>query len=1456
MAINWDEIRKKANERGKSAERQVKAIQRPATLPRATEPTPPRRTLPTPQLTRNATGQTSITPERQAKNTQTFLNELKGKQGIVASAAAGVGAGLTGGGRQYMAPETRQEIESKPALNRAFTGGQIAGSIPGFAAPYAAAAKPITAAVSKLPAIAKMSPIAQKIAGSVATDLAVGLPLNVNYALNAEGLRGKDAVKSIAVNTGIDLVTGGILEAVPVLLKSGKRVASKADFDTLPPIEQAEVKSELERLAYESNVRKGKITPQGATLYGNAPQPIAGELPAPANQIQPELTKVYHGTKSDINDIGELIPGRRLTENGKTLPRAEGTIGNKSTGTNKIYVTDNPQVAMSYGKVLEGYLPGKVLDVRSITNDFDEIRPEYAELFSDYMTSPYFNEYPMGRNVFRNSYLQGRVENFIVDGSPEINEYLKSKGFSAVSIPYIDDVQGPSHEIILLGGNSLKSKQQLAYDAAKGQREVPRTITPNELSGATKTQPQTLPRAIDLPVQPRIPESGITEQAFAKNGDLPKFKDLGADTFKGNKSIDDLVNEFGAIPKGEQPRAREIDIPRKTDSGEVQQYARTLQESAIVDDTLFNDINEAVLEGSLTKSRKANRVAVDDANSTLESGIDEAMMKFRSVLAADKQATSYDIALGNRVLQELQNQGRYSDAVDVAIDLSQILSETGRTLQAARIAKRLSPEGRLMMVTRTADKVSRKTRTKVKLSDETVRLIGEAKTEKEIVEANQKAAEEIWNQVPANWIDKINSWRYMAMLFNPKTHARNIIGNTIFVPVREFKNLLGAGLERVLIRNGERTKAVLNPVKDKEIIKFADNDFDNVKLILKNEGKIDDNIRPLDAKVFNTRILEGIRKFNLGALDAEDTWFMRAAYDSSLAQYMKANKLTPDKMVGASLESARKYAMDEALKATYRDFNSLANLISRGKAAAASGKYGPLGRVGGVVLEGAIPFSKTPLNIIKRGLGYSPANLVRGIVNLGRVKSGKVTATEAIDQLASGLSGTALMGLGTWLGYNNIVNGKEGDFKDKLYNYNQMLGSQNYSLNIDGKSYTLDWAAPLSMPFFVGVELSKAVKDNNADLASVLDAMTQISDPMINLSMLKGINDIVKTNMSEGSEGVGKIGLNVTTGYLGQYVPTLGGQIARTVDDTRRSTISTAGTMLEREVDKFGKKQLAKLPMASKQLEPYIDLWGREQKNGTAIENFLSPGYFKQENITPVDRELLSLIGKLDKETAQKIVPASTAYEYDLTSNSVSYRMTEKESTAYQKTRGQESYKGLNKLFSSVDYRRMNNEEKAKAIQDVYTAAGQKAKYEYFDNKGLPVTLALSTEYQAKYDNIKNFVSDKQFYAAVQSIKGKSKDIEKAYAIEARLPKASDKLYSSLGISAETVSRARDLKQNRITAAQYQTALTVANTNGNANVSKAEAMAYLDSTNLDVQQKYVLMKALVPSLKDKNNPYW
>lgn len=432
-----------------------------------------------------------------------------------------------------------QTIDTSAAEQQtAYKIGEGLGIASQFAIPYAGASGAIGKGVTKLlPNAGKVAPILK----SVATDLAVGLPLNVNYALNKQGLRGNEAAKSIAANTAIDLVTGGVIEAIGgIILRNGKKIASKADFEALTPQEQQEVRlmltgpiNEPQKLLTEGQNWGEPIRPDFYVNRSGVASPdasnvnVSGLLPAPSKEIKPDLMKVYHGTKSDINDIGQLIPGRQITDGGKTIPRVDGTIGNKSVGTNKIYVTDNPQVAMSYGKVLEGYLPGKVLDINKIANDYGEINPEYEELFSDYSTSPLLDA--RDRAVFRNAYLTGRVENFIVDMGHNINEYLKSKGFSAVSIPYIDDVQGPSHEIILLGGNNLKSAQQLAYDAAKGQKEAPFTVTPGEVRGGqfgSVLQPAPIPRVVPKaqPI-PQAPIQNVTTKTLKRNDvtlpDLP-----------------------------------------------------------------------------------------------------------------------------------------------------------------------------------------------------------------------------------------------------------------------------------------------------------------------------------------------------------------------------------------------------------------------------------------------------------------------------------------------------------------------------------------------------------------------------------------------------------------------------------------------------------------------------------------------------------------------------------------------------------------------------------------------------------------------------------------------------------------------------------------------------------------------------------------------------------------------
>ena len=59
-------------------------------------------------------------------------------------------------------------------------------------------------------------------------------------------------------------------------------------------------------------------------------------------------------------------------------------------------------------------------------------------------------------------------------------------------------------------------------------------------------------------------------------------------------------------------------------------------------------------------------------------------------------------------------------------------------------------------------------------------------------EVAQKLTEEIAKQIPAKWNDKLNTWRYFAMLGNPRTHIRNMAGNMVFMTAIFAKNLISA----------------------------------------------------------------------------------------------------------------------------------------------------------------------------------------------------------------------------------------------------------------------------------------------------------------------------------------------------------------------------------------------------------------------------------------------------------------------------------------------------------------------------------------------------------------------------------------------------------------------------------------------------------------------------------------
>lgn len=1246
----------------------------------------------------------------------------------------------------------------------AYTAGQIAGTVGQFATGYGAAAPKTGSLLAKAPAFAKAGKIGQGVMRSVATDLAVGFPLNVNYAFNKEQLRGIEALKSIGLNTAIDLVAGGVLEVVGgVILKSGKKVASKAEFDMLPAPEREEVLLMLEAPAQET-----KLLTEGINWTpGKAP---TFELPEPKMYVDLQGGASFNPERAAAPNVETIINNKdidtirnRMTEGDLLFDPVEIDVFNDSDlnllnmiraqfpGRDAKAVLDSFHAAVdkeveSLTKEVADYFykykpQGTTLipDQLDATKEFNKLRvsqnePWYSSFYAKYKRKPNkADSLELAQEYVNAELTRGGGE--YVDGKLAADYAIsqQAKKISASLKPGLKDaVKNSDGSYSLVYGDEQRVLRP-NYAAAKGQVETPFIASQSELSFVPRPA-QRKSAQLGIPTTNRAQGSPAPAQRvsaanngnvplakkIAETGNFPKgaHKDLGADIMRPNKTADELVEQYGAFNAGATPRVEGRPVPKATDAGPVQQGMRTMAEAPAISEESYKEILSVIEEGAAWKPIIKNETVVNKANALIASeGLEASYGRFSSVLADGKQARSEDIALGYRLMQEYQAKKDFARVANIAVDVSEMLSQSGRSLQASSIIKALSPEGRLMAVQRVANRLSEQHDVRIDLDEETIAKIFGAKTEKEIFEAQHEAVVKMWSMIPPGLLNCINSWRYMAMLTNPKTHVRNILGNAFFLPAREVKNLVGAGLEKAAkVPVGQRTKAVINPfnASDQALISFADKHFAEVLPIM-GGTRLDDVARPLDAAVFSKKWeapVEAVRKGNLAFMTATDDAFKRIAWDSSFAQYMKANKLTPDTITAKQILAGREYAVNEALKATYQDASTLSKAIARLKSNLATKKGATpqataAKQLGSFALEGLIPFSKTPINLVRRGFEYSPVGLMGSVADvISAARKGKGMAA-ALDKMAAGLTGTGVMALGAWLGKSGIVvGGSDEAYNSKLSQFDRATGMQEYAIDTGDGTYTIDWAAPMSMPFFVGVEIAKGL--DSEGLAAVLESMTSIDEPVMNLSMLKGINDALRTYSQEDS-ALGQIATNMMISYLGQFVPTLGGQVARTLDDTRRTTTSTDESALVRKLKKAGNAQLGKVPFANQNLEPYINLWGETESSGTAFGNFINPGYYKEKSTSALDDEIRR-VAEAAGEEGTKAIPRLIS-GYTLTADKQSYRLTEKELTKFKQIQGQESKKSAEKLIRSAEYKKMSDEDKAKALDKVYSDAFQAAKW-------------------------------------------------------------------------------------------------------------------------------------------------
>jgi hypothetical protein len=128
----------------------------------------------------------------------------------------------------------------------------------------------------------------------------------------------------------------------------------------------------------------------------------------------------------------------------------------------------------------------------------------------------------------------------------------------------------------------------------------------------------------------------------------------------------------------------------------------------------------------------------------------------------------------------------------------------------------------------------------------------------------------------------------------------------------------------------------------------------------------------------------------------------------------------------------------------------------------------------------------------------------------------------------------------------------ETDDDEKKKEYDRMRGYQSYALQIGDTSYTIDWLTPSSLPLFVGVELCDLANDDGTSGGDIINALSRIADPMVELSVLQGVSDALNNAKYTDDNPFVTVPTGMLTSYLGQALPTLGGQLARLIDNEQK----------------------------------------------------------------------------------------------------------------------------------------------------------------------------------------------------------------------------------------------------------------------------------------------------------------
>jgi hypothetical protein len=1159
------------------------------------------------------------------------------------------------------------------------------------------------------------------------------------------------------------------------------------------------------------NIRVGQATTIKKPYKGEVPTQTQRQNTAPVQVSSEALTRAQNSI-AGARGLESSLPGQSFKS---TLKNVYKSIFKPATG---VVVDGTSFGGQPYAVDIPNSVPGKVISDTNLTAEklalLDNL-PDVVRNGTYVGSGEYVPHGSKAKKTVRFDYFEAPVE---INGK----QYIAS--FDVEAFPDVNNYR--THKLNEIELSPMTNADTGRDPAANAMRTVP----------VEGTRPLNANDSIAQGAE-NVKNGGAAE--FDTPGDaVAGAVNTPFDTMQAKSEDFYPVNPNSAqrIQVNQRRAPSEVPIVNPDTGRNVEKTVSTILNSPLTSPEMATVYENAIAGGAFDYDVVTDRSAVQQAQAKIaRDGWREVANSFIAKAELGQRITKADTAEAISAYNLAISEGDHKAAFELATAIAEAAHDSAQMVQAMNLMNRLTPEGRLLtlrrLVDRMNDRAARQNRTprqstadsgdvegarvdyidKVTgftLSDELATNYLMAETNAERAAAWDAITTSIADQIPSTFREKANFWRYTSMLTNPTTHIRNIMGNAIQFGARKIKDGIGTAIERAVIKDpSQRTKAVN---VDKDLKAFAKGQYEADQSAAMGSGKYSDATaagieREIQSKrkMFRgedglSRAVQGIGDLNSRALDYEDVIFNRSAYVDSFAQALQAKGVTAAEAHAgtraADVEAARAYAIEEAQKATYRNTTALSEALSQ------FGRYegdNPVKRAGSFVADALFPFRKTPANILTTGLDYSPVGLAKGVKEaMLDVKSGKCTAADAVDSIASGLTGTGILALGAYLAAEGLLHVRAGD-DDKEEAFEKSMGKQDYAIQIGNKSYTLDWAVPAAMPLFAGAAIMESVRKGGGTFDALVDSLLGMQDVVLETSMLSSLNDLV-SNISYAKSKPMYLIDRAASSYAGQYIPTIGSKVASVFDDTvRKSYVEKGSGQVASDVNYFLQGAAKKVPGARNQLQPMVDMWGNEVSNGSAPErvfqSFLSPGFLKAQDNSPATQE----IRRLAKATGDSTVyPAAAEKSY--TVKGETRTLTGEEYTRYAKAMGQTRKELVEAAVKLPAYKSMSNAEKADYIQNVYKYARETARQQV-DPKYEPSAKWIENAKTSKRDV---GVSTGEFLALYQKY-GSEKMSGKAY---------------------EKVKQAHDAG---LSPKEYFSMKDRADANGNGRVSKAEASAAL-----------------------------